>query len=190
MRELGEKSQDFSESPHPWKVLRRGAPDRSPPFVRDFFPMEREFWRFWNGKQEKRRSGRAGRGKSGVVYAGTDGARADRGAGALCAKCEDTQREPDRADQSEPAGVWLCQSGNHRQRPEYHRRTRARAGGQGRGHDRGALRAGRAPDGRTAACIHPGRQPPCGAVRLGHRDAGARARRNQGRRHGPCVDRI
>nr|DAE67729.1 MAG TPA: hypothetical protein [Caudoviricetes sp.] len=46
VRELGEKSQDFSESPHPRKVLRRGAPDRSPPFVRDFFPMEREFWRY------------------------------------------------------------------------------------------------------------------------------------------------
>ena len=131
------------------------------------------FGGFENGKQEKRRSGRAGRGKSGVVHAGTDGARADRGAGALCAKCEDTQREPDRADQSEPAGVWLCQSGNHRQRPKYHRRTRARAGGQGRGHDRGAVRAGRAPDGRTAPRVYSGGQPACGAVRLGHRDAGA-----------------
>lgn len=32
--------------PRPRKVLRRGALDRSPPFMRDFFPMEREFWRF------------------------------------------------------------------------------------------------------------------------------------------------
>nr|DAE59891.1 MAG TPA: hypothetical protein [Caudoviricetes sp.] len=61
VRELGEKSQDFSESPHPWKVLRRGALDRSPPFVRDFFPMEREFWRFWKWQTRKAsvRQGRA-----------------------------------------------------------------------------------------------------------------------------------
>ena len=45
VRELGEKSQDFSESPHPQKVLRRGVPDRSPLFVRDFFPMECKFER-------------------------------------------------------------------------------------------------------------------------------------------------
>ena len=43
----------FPGLPHPEKVFGGGASDRSRASVRDFFPMEREFWRFWKWQTGK-----------------------------------------------------------------------------------------------------------------------------------------